>query len=249
MSIRPNLRSSKRSFLLLNRSVIFSILPLHRSRSREVSWSNTHGICSWSSLKHDTSNDSSYEGRSSYKVYGGASRKNVRCVSGLSRNNGYAQSLPDEPSTAQFSLPLKSTKFIEKRIKWGLLDRELSTALDGFEQDLAQKTNQSKTELSERHNLSERSRDEIAGLDDMPLSPLMDANLYRARRRYREPKSFPSSERTEFQTLLAKNPYGTFAAFWHFCIADCRYSENACNSRSFLFHDLYPIAVSFLVTI
>jgi hypothetical protein len=41
----------------------------------------------------------------------------------------------------------------------------------------------------------------------LPRSPLMDAGFIAARDKHRQPKSDPSKERTEFQSLLEKNPY------------------------------------------
>lgn len=54
-----------------------------------------------------------------------------------------------------------------------------------------------------RHDVPNKGPDSLS----LPLSPLMDQGLLRARNRYRNRKTEPSSEPTEFQKKLLKNPY------------------------------------------
>ena len=53
-----------------------------------------------------------------------------------------------------------------------------------------------------------KSQEERVISEQMPLSPLMDPTLIKARRRFHETKALPSMEKTVFQTILEKNPYG-----------------------------------------
>ena len=62
---------------------------------------------------------------------------------------------------------------------------------------------------SPRHE-EPRNQEEDFSFEHMPLSPLIDKKLIEARIRYREPKPLPSKERTDFQKLIDKNPYGTW---------------------------------------
>ena len=62
------------------------------------------------------------------------------------------------------------------------------------------------------------AREEENVLENMPLSPLMDPNLIKARKRHLETKSSPSKEKTEFQSRLERNPYGILSCGDEFTI-------------------------------
>ena len=49
---------------------------------------------------------------------------------------------------------------------------------------------------------------ELAGFEELPLSPLMHPLLLKARNRFKESKPLPSRPLNEFQRLLNLNPFG-----------------------------------------
>ena len=73
-------------------------------------------------------------------------------------------------------------------------------------------------DLAATSNLGEEGGPDMASskpssspsIEDMPLSPLMHPKLVAARRRHLEAKPLPSKDLTDFETLLAKNPFGIF---------------------------------------
>ena len=79
----------------------------------------------------------------------------------------------------------------------GLL-QEFQTVLEPTNADNATDDNVSK-QWGEQGGMS---------FEDMPLSPLMHPNLINARKRYTDSKPLPSKDKTEFQKLLVKNPFG-----------------------------------------
>ena len=111
-------------------------------------------------------------------------------------------------SSARAPLTKRSTRISVKRLKWGLLDPELRRTIDTLHQDLGQSLDKRDHEILQSNDSPNGPGDQVAELDSIPLSPLMDREIQQARRRHREPKSPPRRERTEFQSLLAKNPYG-----------------------------------------
>ena len=49
---------------------------------------------------------------------------------------------------------------------------------------------------------------DVPDWNDLPLSPLMHPRLIKARKRYHETKLLPSKDPSEFEALVARNPYG-----------------------------------------
>ena len=73
---------------------------------------------------------------------------------------------------------------------------------------------QKELKSTEADNTNDENGSKLRGaespLEHIPLSPLMHPNLISARRRYTESKPLPSKDKTEFQKLLEKNPFGDF---------------------------------------
>ena len=76
--------------------------------------------------------------------------------------------------------------------------------LQGLQQDLG--TSNPKGD-SPSHGEA-KAQEEKKTLENMPLSPLMHPNLIKARQRHLEAKPLPGRDKTGFQLLFEKNPYG-----------------------------------------
>ena len=94
-----------------------------------------------------------------------------------------------------------SVRFVSSRA-FQLSDDEILGLLQEVQQDIKS------TDGDKNDGDSSKSPKGVSLLENMPLSPLMHPNLINARKRHTSSKPLPSKERTEFQTLLEKNPFG-----------------------------------------
>ena len=94
-----------------------------------------------------------------------------------------------------------SIRFVSSRT-FQLSDDEILGLLQEVQQDIKS------TDGDKNDGDSSKSSKGASLLENMPLSPLMHPNLINARKRHTSSKPLPSKERTEFQTLLEKNPFG-----------------------------------------
>ena len=72
-------------------------------------------------------------------------------------------------------------------------------------QDLAQRLE----EMDEQHTEGDKASSSTYKTSQaLPLPPLMDPRLIKARNRYKTPKALPAEPSTEFERALAANPFG-----------------------------------------
>ena len=134
----------------------------------------------------------------------------VRRVSVQVNKNGPKPASGDTLLSAHTSLKKSTVEISAKRIKWGLVDPELRQTVDTLHQSLSREPIEREHGPPQSHDLFGGPGDYLAKLDGIPLSPLMEPNAQQAKKRHREPKLSRSSEETDFQIQLAKNPYGIF---------------------------------------
>ena len=229
MSICSSLRGFGYHGNLLHLSAIPTNLTTLRPLSKGISKFSIRGISGRGAPSllpfkyYGTFIRSSHESQLEQKTFHRPKIIQTRHVSGFAGHDIPRLASGFKTSASQTSLPLQGIKLNHKRVKWGILDPKLLETLDSLERDSTpqdSEASEAKNGASDLHGFSELAMEEDSKLNDMPLSPLVNPDLYQARRRYREPKSPPSREKTRFQTQLAKNPYGSTIAPRCVCGAD-----------------------------
>ena len=96
----------------------------------------------------------------------------------------------------------------ELKPEWRLLKPRTNEVILQEVKDLARKLDK----MSREHGTDDggwSSADEAA--HGLPLPPLLDPRLIKARNRHKTSKAYPSEPRTEFEKALASNPFGETA--------------------------------------
>ena len=91
------------------------------------------------------------------------------------------------------------------RVRHAKPEKDIHGLLGELQQDLTSLPFEDVTDTS---TSNAEPTGELAGLEELPLSPLMHPLLLKARNRHQKAKALPRTPLNEFQKLLKQNPFG-----------------------------------------